>query len=99
VNYFVSEKFPVPTFGNISDGFMVTIYGNVTENSENVTDDKIEIIIKYLKANSNLSATDLSILLGVKKRTVLRYLEKMKAENKIVRIGGAKGGHWQLLLP
>ena len=40
---------------------------------------------------------ELANRLGVSDKTIKRGIAKLKNENKLVRVGGLKSGHWEVL--
>lgn len=72
---------------------------NVQENvHENVHEkSRASVIIDFIRADSSVSLRELSKKLGVSSKTVQREIEKLKAQNVIRRVGGDKGGHWEIL--
>ncbi len=68
-----------------------------TENVvENVVENEIEII-KLLKINNQLSASDLAKRMTLTERSIQRYLKILKDRKAIKRIGPDKGGHWEVV--
>ena len=69
---------------------------NVTENvTGNVTENE-GFLIAEIKANPDITTEELAMKLNVTRRTVQRYLDKLKQQGLIVRIGPDKGGHWKV---
>ncbi len=56
-----------------------------------------EKILQKLLENPQCSTQQLGNALGISKRAVLKQIEKLKQQGRLVRIGSAKGGHWQVL--
>lgn len=54
-------------------------------------------ILRLIQNNNKISANKLAIELKVTSRTIERELKFLKDSGRIVRIGGARGGHWELL--
>jgi ATP-dependent DNA helicase RecG len=83
----------------------VTVKDNdVTEDAKDVTEDvtvsvteagrrRIKIL-QLLKASSKLTVDEISNTLSVSRRTVLRDLDVLRVQGKIVRDGGDKFGTW-----
>jgi len=71
---------------------------NVQENDqENVQEkSRASVIIDFIRADSSISLRELSKKLGVSSKTVQREIEKLKVKNVIRRVGGDKGGHWEI---
>ena len=73
----------------------VSIKNNVTDN---VTDNEREMkIIEFIKLNNKISTIELSKLLNVTKRTILRDIEKLKKQDKLKRISSEKTGCWKVI--
>jgi len=88
-------------FEENSGGYLVKIgyekqkTNNVTDN---VTDNEREMkIIEFIKLNNKISTIELSKLLNVTKRTILRDIEKLKKQDKLKRIGSEKTGCWKVI--
>ena len=66
-------------------------------------DEKIEmvaserIILQLLKENGSLTAKKLSEATGMSKRTIERIIQQLKEQRRIVRIGSARNGHWEII--
>jgi ATP-dependent DNA helicase RecG len=73
---------------------------NVIEKATNVTVNVTEAerrrlkILQLLKASSKLTVDDISNTLSVSRRTVLRDLDLLRIQGKIVRDGSDKSGAW-----
>ena len=101
VDYFIADNLPSPEFKNISDGFLVTVYSgkyfSSSENvTENVTENRINILIKLITDNPKITTTELSEKLNVTRMTIHRDLDDLKAIERIKRIGPDKGGYWEI---
>lgn len=53
-------------------------------------------IIANLKADPFLSYDELSELMGVPRRTIVRRIKELADAGKIHRIGSSKSGHWEV---
>lgn len=87
---------------SFSDAFWVTIETNVPDNvpgavPDDVPDERTELVLELIKKNNQILLKDLSIILKVSTRTIRRDIEKLKNEGRIVHVGPAKGGHWEVL--
>jgi ATP-dependent DNA helicase RecG len=106
LNYY-DYNLPQPQFIKISEGFLVTIFSevsktdvteSVTENvTETTTNKRGELIISLLKSNNNLTIDEIAEKLNITRHTVIRDIEKLKNNKLIKRIGPAKGGYWQII--
>lgn len=56
-----------------------------------------EKIIALLKQDGNVSASMLSVSLGITQRQAQRILAKLKGEGKIIRHGANKNGYWEVV--
>lgn len=54
-------------------------------------------IFDYIKENPNISRNELCEKLNINPSAVQKHIEKLKTQNVIKRIGGAKGGYWEIL--
>ena len=82
----------------VTDGMHDTVTGNVTGNvTENVTENKTKDILKLLKENKLMTTTEVAKTLHITRRTVARYIELLKAEGKLKRIGPDRGGCWEVV--
>ena len=54
-------------------------------------------ILALLRDNPLLTIPELALSIGVTERSIERNLQKLQAENRLSRIGPAKGGHWEVL--
>ena len=63
---------------------------------ENFTDNQIKIL-EQMRQNSKISAKDLSDIVGISSRKIEENIKKLKELGKLTRIGGAKGGHWEIV--
>ena len=109
VDHCKADNHPVPEFRNISEGFLVTIFGkDIDKVTDHDTDhdidhdtdhdtDRLEGILDAIKKNSRITVAQIAALSGISKSTALRDLRKLKSKGKIRRIGGEKGGHWEVV--
>ncbi len=54
-------------------------------------------VFDLISANPNISRKELCDKLNINPSAIQKHIEKLKNENAIKRIGGAKGGHWEIL--
>jgi len=57
---------------------------------------KEEIIVQLL-ANPHLTAVEMASLFSVTEKTIKRDIAELKEEGKIIRVGSAKTGHWEVV--
>lgn len=65
----------------------------VGANNEKVVNQLVEI----LSNDSGITQTELAQQLSVSRRTVQRIIKELTNENKIVRVGSARAGHWKVI--
>ena len=53
-------------------------------------------IVHLIKNNPNITIKEIAEILGISDRAVKKWLQKLKKENKIKRIGPDKGGYWEV---
>jgi ATP-dependent DNA helicase RecG len=54
-------------------------------------------ILKVLKANSEATIAEIAEEIGVSETAIEKNLSWLKARGRIRRIGGARGGHWEVV--
>lgn len=65
----------------------------VGANNEKVVNQLVEI----MSNDSGITQTELAQQLSVSRRTVQRIIKELTNENKIVRVGSARAGHWKVI--
>jgi len=55
-------------------------------------------IIKLMQANQRISIAELSRLIGISTTAIERNIKYLKEKEIIKRVGGAKGGHWEVII-
>ncbi len=64
---------------------------------KNVPLKRVDEIINLIKKDKNITILQIADLLSVSDKTIKRDITKLKNENKIVRVGGLKGGYWKVI--
>lgn len=54
-------------------------------------------IIAFIQENPQITIPELANLIRVSERSVERNIQKLQTENKLQRIGSAKGGYWEIV--
>ena len=67
---------------------------NVTEN---VTENRLLLILEEMKKNTSITTTDLARILHVTRRTIHRDIDLLKQQGLLTRIGPDKGGNWKVI--
>ncbi len=55
-----------------------------------------EKILALIKENKSISAREMATIIGISQRAVEKQLAILRKERRIKRIGGAKGGYWEV---
>ena len=81
--------------------FMLEVILKTLENvpkdvPENVPKDRGELILDSMRENPTITVRELAQLLKVNEKTIKRDIEKLKEENKVLRIGSARKGEWRV---
>ena len=54
-------------------------------------------VVELMLANASVSIPEMAEDLGLSTRAVEMQIRKLRDEEVIRRVGGAKGGHWEVL--
>ena len=54
-------------------------------------------IMDALRAEPSATMDNLSNTLGIARRTLVRYMNRLQEDNKIKRVGGRRYGHWEII--
>lgn len=66
--------------------------------TDGTIDDTMELrIIEALRSEPSATMDSLSNTLGIARRTLVRYMNRLQADNKIKRVGGRRYGHWKIV--
>jgi ATP-dependent DNA helicase RecG len=58
--------------------------------------ERQKAILQHIEQNNVISAKEISTLLQIADRTVERDIQKLKEKGFLERIGGDRGGHWEI---
>ncbi len=97
ISYFENENLPRPDFRNISDGFMVTIYGKSIEDVGKELTGSIKEVYQLLLKRPELTIPEIATLTGYTQRTIGRNLSQLKELYLIKRSGGREEGRWIII--
>lgn len=103
-------KLPVPKIVETAGGIGIEIFGTPQKTTHKTTqkttqkiaetfDNKISLsekILKILIDDSSLSQKEIAKKLGISFNTIKEYLNKLKKEGKIQRIGSRRNGIWKV---
>lgn len=102
---FESAGLPMPKIETVEGGVRVTFKRKNVGNSAqtlpelrpNSAQTLPEQILQLIQENPMITKGELAKRIGRGERTIQDYLHKLKAENRIRRIGSATfGGHWEI---
>ena len=86
------------------NGLWVEFYFNNTPNKIENTETRVktrvktrEKILELISANPNITNQELADTLQLTVKGIEWQIKKLKEDGKLERIGGAKGGHWEIL--
>jgi ATP-dependent DNA helicase RecG len=96
-------------FEEFSDGFLITytkksdkdVTKGVTKGvTKDVTKDDISLrfnhIIDLIKKDNTITIDEIAKSLEINRRTIIRYINKLKADKRIGREEGRKSGYWKV---
>ena len=58
---------------------------------------KTSVKIEAIKSNDQITIPELAEIIGLTTRSIERNIQNLQLEDKLVRIGSAKGGHWEII--
>ena len=58
--------------------------------------DSTEFILEQIARNPHITRRELSKSVGMAQSAVQKHIEKLKSSGRIVRIGGDRGGYWEV---
>lgn len=91
-----SGKNPEKTSGKKSEKTVLKTSGKTSRKRPGKTSESIILLVVQ---NPLVATAELALVLGITERSVERNLHKLQQDNRLVRVGGAKGGYWQVLQP
>ena len=91
----------MPEFTTDFNGLMITFKYPTVEKEvgekvgENLTENQRQILSE-ISSNPYISAKQLAVLVGISQRKIEGNIQKLRAKGLLERIGGAKGGYWEV---
>ncbi|MGB3751774.1 MAG: DeoR family transcriptional regulator [Arcobacteraceae bacterium] len=64
---------------------------------KNVPLKRLDNIIELMTQNKDITIVELAKLLEVTDKTIKRDISKLKEQNRLIRVGSLKSGHWKIL--
>ena len=95
---------PAPEFRQDED-FMVTLWrkeGSGTVQSDLGSKEKskektLDKVYRLISENRKITTAELAELCGVGENSIYKTVRKLRESGRIVRIGGDKGGEWEII--
>ena len=90
---------PEPKFEEIGDGFRVTLHAVTPQITPQITPQKWSLSERILDAvveDPTITRAGIAQRLGVSAETVKEYLEKLKKQGVLKRVGPDRGGVWRV---
>lgn len=84
-----------PVSGTDDDGPVAT--ERTTEKNGSTTEKTTEKIVRLMKENPQITNKELADACGITEDGVYWNTKKLRKNNIIRRVGGDKGGHWEVL--
>ncbi len=76
----------------------MTTTERITEESSGKSSGKTEEqIVGLLSANGKLTIPELAEALGITTRAVEKQIARLRGQDRLRRVGPAKGGHWEVV--
>ena len=91
--YFVNKAITIDSSG-ANDG---NVTKDVTKDVTKELTDRQKVIVEMIKEDAYVTTYEMSQKTGVVTRTIKRDLEYLQSAGIIIRIGGRKDGHWEVL--
>lgn len=63
---------------------------------KNVPIKRLDKIIEVIAENKDITIAELAVLLEVTDKTIKRDIAKLKEQDKLIRVGSLKSGHWEI---
>ena len=60
-------------------------------------DKTIDTILQFIKDNPSITRKSLAKIVGISQSAIQKHINRLKAEGIIVRNGGDRGGHWEII--
>ncbi|MDO9579830.1 MAG: ATP-binding protein [Bacteroidales bacterium] len=94
----INENLPEPEFENRGHLFSVTFLKADLKADLKISSPE-EQIISIISTNNKVSISKIAIEIGKGITVTKEYMNKLKAEGILKRIGPDKGGHWEIVTP
>ena len=95
---FESAGLPMPMVENFCGGVRVTLQRkNVVKSALKNVEKSVEKVWRLMKENPYITTKQIAENIGLTIRGVEENIKKLKKSNRIRRVGGDKGGHWEVV--
>lgn len=93
--------FVEPGFGpvNTQNDLLKKASEKSSEKNQKGSEKSSEKIMRLIIANTQITIKELAEQLKISTRAIEKNIAKLKAENRLERIGGDKGGYWKIIPP
>ncbi len=86
---------PSPEF-SFNGSFLVTLFdGKVTNRVTNKVTNHQLVILEEVGRNKNVTAEQLSTIVGISRRKIIENLSKLKQKKLLERVGSTRKGYWR----
>ena len=95
-----------PAFEEIFNGFRVTLFKKKITSPDNVPkdvpkdvlkDDRIKHMLSLIAENKWITMSELAEKCNVNIKTIKRDIDLLKTAKRLLRVGGRKSGHWEII--
>ena len=73
------------------------IEGNKEQGGQKGGQKTIDTILQIIKDNPTITRNSLAEIIGISPSAIQKHINRLKADNIIVRQGGDRGGFWKVL--
>ena len=81
----------------MGNAFLKEFVSDNDNDTDNDTDNRLFIIMELIRKDNKITTRKISEIIKSSQITIKRDIEKLKKQKKIVRIGNAKSGYWQII--
>ncbi len=75
---------------------IISIVATIREKFGEGSEKSSEKILALIKENKSVSAREMAVIVGISQRAVEKQLAILRKKRVLKRVGGAKGGHWEI---
>ena len=97
-NLMQAAGLPIPTLQERTQSIVMTFLRSREKTLEKTLEKTPTQILGLLTAAPNATIAELAQKLGKSDSAIERAIRKLRGEGKLIRVGPAKGGHWQVIV-